>query len=153
MPFSMLLASPLLGQRAALVEVLLWRATLKEDCSWRPCRCPCRVSSHIYSRSKALHSVGTFSYAVPEGTLASVYLAFSGSPDSKRGRHSSDAWALQNVEIRLSYKWESIPTPRHGSGHFPGHIMLCPLCSASLGNQENWEGAMILEGLPWWLRR
>lgn len=45
------------------------------------------------------------------------------------------------------------PHPGHGSGHFPGHTMLCPLCWASLGSQENWEGAMRLEGLPWWLRR
>lgn len=48
-------------------------------------------SAHTSAHVLELHSVGAFSYAVPEGTPASVYPPFSGSPDSQRGRHSSDA--------------------------------------------------------------
>lgn len=32
---------------------------------------------------------------------------------------------------------DSSPAAGHGSGHFPGHTMLVPLCLASLGNEEN----------------
>lgn len=124
--------SSLLGREAAL-----WKCCCDGDFKGRlllaSCRCPCRVSPHICSRSKALHSVGTFSYAVSKGPLASVYPASSSSPDSRE-----EARCMSTAECKdMAFLQVGIhPTPWHGSGHFPGHMMLCPCAQLLWGTRR-----------------
>lgn len=112
------------------------------------CRCSCRFSPHSQCSSpRAVHFIDVFSAAqFLEGTVVYVYPVSLCSFSSKGGRHMWYSWPLQIAERWLTYKWGLQPHTGHGPGHFLGHTMLVPLCSASLGNEENWkEGATVLE--------